>query len=58
MAVIDIPYETSKVKIHVTPLIIQFLAPFSYEDEKVVPWIYGPKAFKQGHEDQPLIIMN
>ena len=49
--VIDIPYDAFNVEIHITPLVIEFLEPFVYEDEKAVPWIYHPKAFKQGQED-------
>lgn len=49
--VIDIPYDAFNVEIPITPLVIEFPAPFVYEDEKTVPWIYHPKAFKQGQED-------
>lgn len=56
IAVIDIPYNAVNVEIPITPLVIEFLAPVAYEDEKAVPWIYHPRAFKQGQEDRPLII--
>lgn len=38
--VIDIPYDVVSVQIPITPLVIEFLAPFAYEDEKVMSWIY------------------
>ncbi|XP_050875850.1 uncharacterized protein LOC127079506 [Lathyrus oleraceus] len=56
IAVVDIPYDEVNVEILISPLVIEFLAPFAYEDEKAVSWIYQPKAFKQGQEDQPLMI--
>ncbi|XP_050901926.1 uncharacterized protein LOC127108493 [Lathyrus oleraceus] len=56
IAVVDIPYDAVNVEIPITPLVIEFPAPFVYEDEKAVPWIYQPKAFKQGKEDRPLVI--
>lgn len=51
VAAIDIPYNVINVKILITPLVIEFPTPFAYEDEKVVPWIYQPRAFKKGKED-------
>ncbi|XP_050878831.1 uncharacterized protein LOC127082643 [Lathyrus oleraceus] len=56
IAVVDIPYNEVNVEIHIFPLVIEFPAPFAYEDEKAVTWIYQPRAFKQGQEDQPLRI--
>lgn len=56
IVVIDIPYDVVNVEIPITPLVIEFLAPFAYEDEKAVPWIYQLRAFKQGQEDRPLVI--
>ncbi|XP_050893493.1 uncharacterized protein LOC127100384 [Lathyrus oleraceus] len=53
---ISIPYDTINVEIPITQLVIEFPAPFAYEDEKAVPWIYQPRAFKQGQEDQPVVI--
>lgn len=44
------------VKISITHLVIEFPAPFDYKSEKVVSWIYQPKSFKQGKEDQPVVI--
>lgn len=35
--VVDIPYDAVNVEIPITPLVIKFPAPFTYEDEKVVP---------------------
>ncbi|XP_050914897.1 uncharacterized protein LOC127129815 [Lathyrus oleraceus] len=55
-AVMDIPYDEVNVEIPISPLVIEFPAPFAYEDEKAVPWIYQPRAFKQGQEYQPLMI--
>jgi hypothetical protein len=54
--VVDIPYYEVKVEIPISPLVIEFPAPFEYKDEKAFPWIYRPRAFKQGEEDQPLMI--
>ncbi|XP_050878389.1 uncharacterized protein LOC127082196 [Lathyrus oleraceus] len=48
IAVVDIPYDEVKVEIPISPLVIEFPAPLAYEDEKAVPWIYQPRAFKQG----------
>lgn len=48
VAIVEIPYDAVNVQIPITLLVIEFPAPFSYEDEKVVPWIYQPKAFKKG----------
>ncbi|XP_050875985.1 uncharacterized protein LOC127079647 [Lathyrus oleraceus] len=56
IVVVDIPYDEVKVEIPISPLVIEFPAPFKYKDEKAVPWIYQPRAFKQGQEDQPLMI--
>lgn len=56
VVVVDIPYDEVSVKIPITSLVIEFPTPFDYEDEKVVSWIYQPKAFKHGQEDQPLVI--
>jgi hypothetical protein len=56
IAVVDIPYDEVKVEIPISPLVIEFPAPFEYKDEKAVPWIYQPRAFKQGQEDKPLMI--
>ncbi|XP_050920068.1 uncharacterized protein LOC127137672 [Lathyrus oleraceus] len=56
IVVIDIPYDAVNVEIPITPLVIEFPAPFAYEDEKAVSWIYHPRAFKQGQEDRPLVI--
>ncbi|XP_050909490.1 uncharacterized protein LOC127123302 [Lathyrus oleraceus] len=56
IAVVDIPYDEVKVEIPISPLVIEFPAPFKYKDEKAVPWIYQPRAFKQGKEDKPLMI--
>ncbi|XP_050889371.1 uncharacterized protein LOC127094597 [Lathyrus oleraceus] len=56
IAVVDIPYDEVNVEIPISPLVIEFPASFTYEDEKAVPWIYQPRAFKQGQEDQPLMI--
>ncbi|XP_050908310.1 uncharacterized protein LOC127121930 [Lathyrus oleraceus] len=56
IAVVDIPYDEVNVEIPINPLVIEFPAPFAYEDEKTVLWIYQPRAFKQGKEDQPLVI--
>ncbi|XP_050889154.1 uncharacterized protein LOC127094357 [Lathyrus oleraceus] len=56
IVVMDIPYDEVKVEIPISPLVIEFSTPFEYKDEKAVPWIYQPKAFKQGQEDQPLMI--
>ncbi|XP_050876657.1 uncharacterized protein LOC127080379 [Lathyrus oleraceus] len=56
IVVVDIPYDEVNVEIPISPLVIEFPAPFAYEDEKTVPWIYQPRAFKQGQEDQPLMI--
>ncbi|XP_050890086.1 uncharacterized protein LOC127095442 [Lathyrus oleraceus] len=54
--VVDIPYDEVKVEIPISLLVIEFPAPFEYKDEKAVPWIYQPRAFKQGQEDKPLMI--
>ncbi|XP_050897045.1 uncharacterized protein LOC127103847 [Lathyrus oleraceus] len=56
IAVVDIPYDEVKVEIPISPLVIEFPTPFTYKDEKPVPWIYQPRAFKQGQEDLPLMI--
>ena len=56
IAVVDIPYDEVNVEIPISPLVIEFPAPFAYKDEKAVPWIYHPRAFKQGQEDRPLMI--
>ncbi|XP_050915885.1 uncharacterized protein LOC127130978 [Lathyrus oleraceus] len=56
IAMVDIPYDEVKVEIPISPLVIEFPTPFAYKDEKAVPWIYQPRAFKQGQEDQPLMI--
>ncbi|XP_050901917.1 uncharacterized protein LOC127108483 [Lathyrus oleraceus] len=56
IAVVDIPYDEVNVEIPISPLVIKFPTPFAYEYEKAVPWIYQPRAFKQGQEDQPLMI--
>ncbi|XP_050889242.1 uncharacterized protein LOC127094454 [Lathyrus oleraceus] len=56
IALVDISYDEVKVEIPISPLVIEFPAPFAYKYEKAVPWIYQPKAFKQGKEDQPLMI--
>ncbi|XP_050908987.1 uncharacterized protein LOC127122740 [Lathyrus oleraceus] len=56
IVVVDIPYDEVNGEIPISPLVIEFPAPFAYEDEKAVPWIYQPRAFKQGQEDQPLMI--
>ncbi|XP_050897557.1 uncharacterized protein LOC127104416 [Lathyrus oleraceus] len=56
IAVVDIPYDEVKVEIPISPLVIEFPTPFEYKDEKAFPWIYQPRAFKQGQEDQPLMI--
>lgn len=53
---IEIPYDVVNVEIPITPLVIEFLAPFAYKDEKAVPWIYQPIAFKKGQEERPLVI--
>ncbi|XP_050890447.1 uncharacterized protein LOC127095858 [Lathyrus oleraceus] len=53
---VAIPYDEVNVEIPINPLVIEFPAPFAYEDEKAVPWIYQPRAFKQGQEDQPVVI--
>ena len=46
IAVVDIPYDEVKVEIPISPLVIEFPAPFKYKDEKAVTWIYQPRAFK------------
>ncbi|XP_050915375.1 uncharacterized protein LOC127130402 [Lathyrus oleraceus] len=56
IAVVDIPYDEVKVEIPISPLVIEFPAPFAYKDKKAVPLIYHPRAFKQGKEDRPLMI--
>ena len=56
ISVVDILYDAVNVEIPINPLVIEFLAPFVYEDEKAVPWIYQPKYFKQGQEGRPLVI--
>ncbi|XP_050877454.1 uncharacterized protein LOC127081215 [Lathyrus oleraceus] len=56
IAVVDIPYDEVNVEIPISPLVIELPAPFAYEDEKAVPWIYQPRAFKQGQEDRPMVI--
>ncbi|XP_050915609.1 uncharacterized protein LOC127130687 [Lathyrus oleraceus] len=56
IVVVDIPYDEVNMEIPISPLVIEFPAPLAYEDEKVVLWIYQPRAFKQGQEDQPLMI--
>ncbi|XP_050895907.1 uncharacterized protein LOC127102596 [Lathyrus oleraceus] len=56
IVVVDIPYDEVNVEIPISPLVIEFPTPFAYEDEKAIPWIYQPRAFKQGQEDQPLRI--
>ncbi|XP_050919753.1 uncharacterized protein LOC127137323 [Lathyrus oleraceus] len=56
IAVVDIPYDEVNVEIPISPLVIEFPTSFAYEDEKAVPWIYQPRASKQGQEDQPLVI--
>ncbi|XP_050915448.1 uncharacterized protein LOC127130491 [Lathyrus oleraceus] len=56
IAVVDIPYDEVNMEIPISPLVIEFPAPFAYEDEKAVSWIYQPRAFKQGQKDQPLVI--
>ncbi|XP_050877529.1 uncharacterized protein LOC127081302 [Lathyrus oleraceus] len=56
IAVVDIPYDEVKVEIPISPLVIEFPTPFEYKDEKAVPWIYQPRAFKEGQEDKPLMI--
>ncbi|XP_050895879.1 uncharacterized protein LOC127102567 [Lathyrus oleraceus] len=53
---VAIPYDEVNVEIPINPLVIEFPAPFAYKDEKAVPWIYQPRAFKQGQEDQPVVI--
>lgn len=44
VTIIDIPYYVVNVEIPITPLVIEFPAPFTYEDVKVIPWIYQPRA--------------
>lgn len=56
IVMIDIPYDAINIEIPITPSVIEFPAPFAYEDEKAVPWIYQPRAFKKGQEDQPVVI--
>ncbi|XP_050889483.1 uncharacterized protein LOC127094733 [Lathyrus oleraceus] len=53
---VDIPFDEVNVEIPINPLVIEFPTPFAYEDEKAVPWIYQPRAFKQGQEDRPVVI--
>lgn len=42
--------------IPVTSLVIQISAMFPYKSAKVVPWRYGPKIYRQGQENQHLVI--
>ncbi|XP_050914623.1 uncharacterized protein LOC127129497 [Lathyrus oleraceus] len=56
IVVVDILYDIVNVEIPITLLVIEFTAPFAYEDEKAVSWIYQPRDFKQGQGDQPLVI--
>lgn len=49
--------QFGRMQIPITPLVIQFATPFPYESEKVVPWRYEPKVYKQGHESKPLVII-
>ncbi|XP_050897347.1 uncharacterized protein LOC127104190 [Lathyrus oleraceus] len=48
ITMVDIPYDEVNMEIPISPLVIEFPAPFAYEDEKAVSWIYQPRAFKQG----------
>ncbi|XP_050916448.1 uncharacterized protein LOC127131577 [Lathyrus oleraceus] len=56
IVVVDIPYDEVKVEIPISPLVREFPTPFAYENEKALSWIYQPRGFKQGQEDQPLMI--
>lgn len=52
----DIPYLSLEMQILITPLVIKNPIPFHYESEKALPWRYEPKVYKQGHENQPIVI--
>ena len=56
VAMVDIPYLAQEMKIIITPLVIQNPTPFHYESEKAFPWRYELKVYKQGNENQPLVI--
>lgn len=53
---LEIPYPTLEVQILITPLVIQVPSPFPYESIKAIHWVYEPKAYKRGYENQPLIV--
>lgn len=56
VVVVGILYPTPEVHIPVTPLVIQIPSYFPYESTRAVTWRYEPNVYKQGQENQPLVI--
>lgn len=56
IVMMDVSYPTPEVHIPITPWVIQIPASFPYESIQAIPRRYVPKVYKQGQENQPLVI--